>query len=64
MLGLRDVMDAPDRLKREWRSRNVLEKIEEYYDDIWVYGTPGFWDPMTGLEPRERCARRRRSRAF
>ena len=53
VLGLRDVMDAPERLEREWRSRNVLEKIEEYYDDIWVYGTPGFWDPMTGLKPRD-----------
>jgi predicted glycosyltransferase len=53
VLGLRDVMDAPERLEREWAPQNVLEKIGQYYDDIWVYGTPGFWDPLTGLAGRE-----------
>ncbi len=53
VLGLRDVMDAPDKLEREWETKNVIEKIEQYYDEVWVYGTPGFWDPMTGLEGRD-----------
>jgi predicted glycosyltransferase len=50
ILGLRDVMDAPDKLEQEWDAKNVLGKIEKYYDEVWVYGTPGFYDPLTGLD--------------
>ncbi len=50
VLGLRDVMDAPDMLKEEWTPSNVLGHIKELYDDIWVYGPEGFWDPLTGFE--------------
>lgn len=49
VLGLRDVMDAPDRLEKEWREKQVIEKIDHFYDEIWVYGTQGFYDPLTGL---------------
>lgn len=50
VLGLRDVMDAPGLLKQEWAPANVLGHIEELYDDIWIYGPKGFWDPLTGFE--------------
>ncbi len=49
VLGLRDVMDAPERLEAEWAEKQVVEKIETFYDEIWVYGTEGFYDPLTGL---------------
>ena len=50
VLGLREVMDAPELLGREWARRDVLHKIETYYDTVWVYGPEGFHDPLAGLE--------------
>ncbi|MEM7462925.1 MAG: glycosyltransferase [Pseudomonadota bacterium] len=50
ILGLRDVMDSPENLKREWIPKSVIEKINNYYDRIWVYGPERFWDPLGNLE--------------
>ncbi|HEY0275699.1 MAG TPA: glycosyltransferase, partial [Paenirhodobacter sp.] len=50
VLGLREVMDAPELLGPEWASKDMLRKIEAYYDTIWVYGPEGFHDPLQGLE--------------
>ena len=49
ILGLRDVMDSPENLEREWAPKSILEKINRYYDRIWVYGPDRFWDPLGGL---------------
>jgi predicted glycosyltransferase len=53
VLGLRDVMDAPHLLDAEWKRKNVMPKIAQYYDHIWVYGPPDFYDPLVGLETPE-----------
>lgn len=50
VLGLREVMDAPHLLKAEWAKRDVLRKIGNFYDSIWVYGPADFYDPLTGFE--------------
>ena len=50
VLGLREVMDDPELLRVEWQQRDVMRKIERYYDDIWVYGPRSFWDPLAGLD--------------
>ena len=50
VLGLRDVMDAPHLLEAEWRRNDVLRKIGQLYDDVWVYGPPDFYDPLTGID--------------
>ena len=50
ILGLREVMDAPDLLDAEWKRNDVLRKIGMLYDMIWVYGPPEFYDPLTGLD--------------
>ena len=49
VLGLREVMDSPQRLEAEWKKRDVLRKIDQFYDAIWVYGPAEFYDPLTGL---------------
>jgi len=49
VLGLREVMDAPHLLDAEWKQRDVMQKIGHYYDAIWVYGPPDFYDPLTGM---------------
>lgn len=50
VLGLRDVMDAPHLLDAEWKRHDVLGKIAKYYNSVWVYGPPDFYDPLTGLD--------------
>jgi len=50
VLGLREVMDAPHLLDAEWKQRDVMQKIGHYYDAIWVYGPPDFYDPLVGLD--------------
>jgi predicted glycosyltransferase len=49
ILGLRDVMDEPLLLRREWERKHVLPALERLYDEIWVYGLPQIADPLAGL---------------
>jgi predicted glycosyltransferase len=50
VLGLRDVMDSPELLKKEWAKQDMLNKIDGYYNSIWVYGPEHFWNPLTGFD--------------
>ncbi|KAA0695660.1 hypothetical protein DTW90_22045 [Neorhizobium sp. P12A] len=50
VLGMRDVMDAPHLLDVEWKKNNALQKIDQFYDAVWVYGPPDFYDPLVGLD--------------
>ena len=49
VLGLRDVMDDPERLAEEWERKRALPAVEQLYDHIWVYGLPEICDPLEGL---------------
>ncbi len=50
VLGLREIMDAPHLLDAEWKKNGTMQKIDQYYDSIWVYGPPDFYDPLIGLD--------------
>lgn len=54
ILGLRDVMDSPAAMQRDWDKDNTLEKITQFYDRVWIYGPETFWQPLTGLEVGEK----------
>lgn len=58
VLGLRDVLDAPQTLAAEWDRKGALEAAEAYYDEIWVYGPRSVYDPTEGL-PMSQDARAR-----
>jgi predicted glycosyltransferase len=49
VVGLRDVMDEPATLRDEWRRKNVFPALYELYDEIWVYGLPQIFNPLTEL---------------
>ena len=49
VLGLRDIMDEPTLLSREWEHKQVMPALETLYDDIWVYGLEAIADPLAGL---------------
>jgi len=44
VLGWRDILDSPDRIGREWSDSRMLELVERFYDEIWVYGDPKVFD--------------------
>ena len=46
VLGLRDVLDDPETVRREWREAASDEAIRRYYDAVWVYGDPAICDPV------------------
>lgn len=45
ILGLRDVLDEPATIRREWQQAQNEDAIRKYYDAIWVYGDPDVCDP-------------------
>lgn len=49
VLGLRDIMDEPRLLLKEWKRKQVIPALEHLYDDIWVYGLESFANPLAGV---------------
>ena len=49
VLGLRDVLDDPATLFSEWERKNALPALQEFYDEVWVYGLPQICEPLDGL---------------
>ncbi|MCP4769500.1 MAG: hypothetical protein GY875_24995 [Gammaproteobacteria bacterium] len=49
VLGLRDVMDEREQLKKEWERKKVLPVLENLYHDIWVYGLREMGSPVEGI---------------
>ncbi|MDX1487315.1 MAG: hypothetical protein R3268_03885 [Acidiferrobacterales bacterium] len=49
VLGLRDVMDDPALLTREWQRKQAIPALRDLYDDIWIYGLPQICDPLAGI---------------
>jgi predicted glycosyltransferase len=58
VLGLRDVMDEPKSLRDEWRRKNVYPALHDLYDEIWVYGLPQIFNPLTELASMKPLARK------
>ncbi len=46
VLGLRDVLDDPVTLQREWARVQNQDAVRRYYDAVWVYGDPVVYDPV------------------
>ena len=46
VLGLRDVEDSPENVRRRWGGRPMREAIERYYETILVYGPPSGVDAL------------------
>jgi predicted glycosyltransferase len=44
VLGLRDVLDDPATVRREWADGAFAEAVHDYYDAVWVYGDPAVCD--------------------
>lgn len=54
VLGLREVLDDPATVEREWAALGDLDELREIFDEIWVYGDPAVHDVRsTGEVPAE-----------
>lgn len=50
ILGLRDVLDEAEKLKKEWKNKGIYGSIEGLYDQIWIYGSEDFYNPLAHLD--------------
>ena len=60
ILGIREIMDDPDRLKDEWERKGALDAVETLYDEIWVYGPKIVFQPLDGIGLSEKTLLRAR----
>ncbi len=49
VLGLRDVLDEPHVVAREWLRDSNDEAIEAFYDELWIYGDQAFYELLAGI---------------
>jgi predicted glycosyltransferase len=47
VLGLREILDDPAIIRREWEDRQNFETIRTFYDAVWVYGDPAVYETAT-----------------
>lgn len=49
-LGLRDILDEPDYVLKEWRPLRMQHRIAAYYDEVFIYGQRSVFDATTAYE--------------
>jgi predicted glycosyltransferase len=58
VLGLRDILDDPATVRREWRHDGVIEFTEAHCDGLLIYGNPAVFDFVAEYELPESLALR------
>ena len=58
ILGLRDVLDEPAVVRREWEGLENEAAIRDFFDAVWVYGDPGVCDLASEYSFSESIARK------
>lgn len=44
VVGIRDILDAPEKTRESLRRKGCFETIEEFYDEVWIYGSKDIFD--------------------
>lgn len=47
VLGLRDILDDADVIRKDWQEKEVYSSLSSLYDQIWVYGNKQIYNPIT-----------------
>lgn len=50
VLGLRDILDEPEAVRRTWREQGIYEVLETLYDRLVIYGVPAVCDPIVAYD--------------
>ena len=58
ILGLRDVMDDAETVKKDWKEKRVYQHLENLYSEIWIYGIREFYDPVVEYDIAESISRK------
>jgi predicted glycosyltransferase len=58
ILGLRDIMDDAETVKKDWREKKVYDHLEKLYSEIWIYGIQDFYDPIDEYEISDSISRK------
>ncbi|MEA2269157.1 MAG: hypothetical protein QOC64_1767, partial [Solirubrobacteraceae bacterium] len=46
VLGLREVLDEPERVRAEWEDVDAMAILRRHYHAVWVYGDRNVFDPV------------------
>ena len=46
ILGVRDILDEPERTRRSLQNSRSFDLIDRYYDEVWVYGVEEVFDHL------------------
>jgi predicted glycosyltransferase len=57
VLGVRDILDAPERTRATLKNNGSFEIIEEFYDEVWIYGSRSIFDAVKEYDFPESVAR-------
>ena len=44
VLGVRDILDEPERTRRVLASNGSFDVIDDFYDEVWIYGSKAIFD--------------------
>lgn len=56
ILGLRDILDSPDTVRKIWAEQSTIALLDALYDRVVVYGSPEIMDIVEAYELPERVA--------
>lgn len=57
VLGVRDILDAPERTRASLKNNGSFEIIEEFYDEVWIYGSHCIFDAVKEYDFPDSVAR-------
>ena len=60
VLGMRDILDEPERTRTSLKRTRDMETIARYYDEVWIYGEHAIFDPIVEYAFRDDVARKTR----
>ena len=58
ILGLRDIMDDRQTVRRDWNKKGIYDILDKLYSEIWVYGNREFYDPVEEYAMPESVSRK------
>ncbi|HEX7332971.1 MAG TPA: glycosyltransferase [Pyrinomonadaceae bacterium] len=57
VLGVRDILDTPERTRASLKNSGSFDIIEEFYDEVWIYGSRGIFDAVEEYDFPDSVAR-------
>ncbi len=60
VLGMRDILDEPERTRTSLKRTRDMDTIARYYDEVWIYGEHAVFDPIVEYAFRDDVARKTR----